>query len=373
MVYNIPQIPPVTQYQFTLPAMGTISGSLDVGKSIKDQPDGTITSKKQAYDEAVAHAESTYQTDMVNYQQKHEAAVASAKEAEQQIKHPRLMKALAISALALCIIGAVGIIAASIVTQTWPILFAAIPFMVGSIPSGIYTNIFCNKVSELEDTIAAPKKMPVPVMKSVPHYQLYRDLDLRSSRIDAVNSLARKTIQQLAESEWSTAEILNYGLLDGAKGLLTASSRQGFYAKSIQLIDYYHSVCSAQNQTSAKIRAKYRDLSQQLDRWKSQQDAQIRHREHDISEREWSQRREIQVQREHHEVRPLYNVINSFDIGWSRADLESYKTKVATSYGAATSDIEHWYSDANAKLACDAVRAKQNLEQQYQMAKQQHA
>lgn len=369
MTYNLPSIPSVNYYNFSLPIEEQPLAQLQVGGMIKDQEDGTITSAKIAYDKAVVKAESDYEADMVKYKEKHDAASIKAKDAELEVQKPRKMKAASITALVLSILTSVGLGIAGAVTGTLPLLFIAIPFALAIAPSGYFTNKYCKLVNKLDKIINAPKKMAVPQKAYVKPYHVEDDLDLRSTRINALNTLAQKTISGLAQSKWSKTQMLNYGLLDYAINL-TPSTKSAFYAKTFQLIDAYHSMNTKKSEAEGSLNYQHRTMQKDLDHWKSEQDCQIQQREHDLEERQNLHDREWYRDRREGQPHTIWHIGDTFDITSSRNNIESYKHKIAITYGQMRSDISHWYQQSHSILETEHQRAIHSLETRYRVLRQ---
>lgn len=360
MAFSIPQ----TIYPaYTIPEPGPVNVRLNVGASIKDLPPNAETTMKKANDMAIAKTIRQFEADSTQFDKDLKAAEIKAESAKKIISKTRNKKALSITSLAANIIAIVAVGVIAVATWTWPILFAAVPFAIGSVPSSYYTHVFCKKVNELENDIAAPGKMKRPVL-TLPVYNPKKDMDLLQSRIDTQNTLASMSIRQIFDADVSNDEIIGYELLNRATHI-SPEKRPAFYAKCIQLINAYGQIDKEYKQYNDKAQREYDKLDREFRNWKSQQESYLRSQEWALQERE---RRVNRTCRENEESLTV-QIIDGVGTMFSRWELEKMKTQFIE--GSVRRDMQNreWYKTTVQAIKNAYQQASVNIENQYAVAK----
>ena len=266
MAFSIPQTIPVT---YSLPAKLLENHSLIVGAAIKDMPSGAETSMKKAHAIAVTNAQAKFEIEMANYA----AATKKIETAHTAFSEACKKKVLAITVLAMTIIGAVCATVAAVITQTGPFLWVATPFLIGIAPSSYFTHTFREIAAKLEKDIPVTSPIPKPVLH-LPLYDPAADLDLKQTRIAAQKTLAKTTLSQIANANYPNENIVNYALLDRVTKISQAK-RPAFYAKYLQLIHAQKQIDHERWHYGAQTDKEYRRLIVELHDWVKLQNSYI--------------------------------------------------------------------------------------------------
>lgn len=352
---------------YTLPADEPINNTLLVGEAIKDLPNGTETTMKKNHDVTVIQIKEKFTHNLNEYNQNFQTASLKAAEAAKLIGNARMKKAIAITLVATTAIALAGITAATLATGMSVIAFTAIPFIIGSIPTAYYARIFSKAVANLENTISAPDKLVKPKLV-LPTYNPSYDLDLEQSRINVQNLLSSMTIPELAVSEWSKQDIINYALLDRVTAI-NPDKRPKFYARCIQLINVYGKNQAERNQLLALAKQEYRKLDSELNRWKSDQESYIQNQEWALRNKEHAQIQMQERQKHKHQVTSLTGIVGSVSTAISRWELDRVKASVAENYGRRDTENIHWYSNTVGIIDTAYARAMTRLAVKFDQAK----
>lgn len=368
---TLPSISPI----HTLPVVPPAAVSLNIGSAIKDAQPGSGTEMEKANSIAIKRIVEKFEADQVQYNQDLQAASLKATEASKVIGEARKNKAIAITLLVANIITIVGVSLAAVLTGTWPIAFAATPFLIGLVPTSYYTDIFCNQVSHLDRDLNAPSQLAKPAMQQLPIYNPKKDLDLKQSRIDAQNALASMTLQQIAKSEWSNQDIVNYALLDRVT-VIKSEKHPAFYAKCVQLIEGYRHIVKEHHNFLEAAEREFKLIKRELKSWKEKQDAYIQSQEWVYEQRQREMERNAVQQRQARrrgEHVPVYTTVGTtmgrLANSISRRELESLKLDVAENYGRKDSENRYWYQNTLAAIHTAFNQAIDNLNQQFNEAK----
>lgn len=338
---------------------------MQVGSSVVDMPQGAETTMKKANLVAVTREYERFNSSSIQYEIDFKAATIKAEQAKTVVDDARKKKILAITAVAATAIAVAAVVAAAIVTQTWPILFIATPFLIGMVPASYYTHIFRKNVTSLENDIAAPQKIQKPYL-NLPVYDPQRDLDLQQTRINVQNTLAQKTLKELAQVSWSNNTLINYALLDRVT-VLTPEKRPVFYAKTIQLIEAYGEIVKEHNSYLSQARREFDKLDNELRSWKREQDSLISSAEYNLLEAERFQTQIDEARRrgEPAPVRPAGHFLNTI----SRWELDSQRSRVGENYGRRDAQNNTWYESTMNNINVAFSIAIAELERQYATAK----
>lgn len=377
MMYSV-SIPHIIDPVYTL--SNTQNVNLEVGSAVKDLPQGGETVMKINYDATVINSHSSFNSEIIRleklfnektsqydkdfslekirlekdfnaattqYDKDFNAATIKSARAEKILQGERMKRMIATVILVACIIGVVGVTIAAVLTQTWPILFAVAPLLIGVVISGIYATRLIDKVYRLEDDIEAPSKIKKPSLLTPSLYKpdpsMYKprlylpspytpelDLDLLETRVNLQNTLAPMTIAQLAKSGHSDKKIINYALLDKVD-LISPNNRPAFYGKAIQLIHDYREMKAKHDDYVKEVNAKLNRLNKKFEDWKSKkeydllsQGTNLSLEEYDLLKKEKSLLWIYSLHRRHYS--PVIAVVNGI---MSRLDIARQKVSIA--------------------------------------------
>lgn len=335
---SAPSIPALNNYQFAIPAYN--GNALNVGSKIKDQRDGSETITMREQSRQVTQATADFVTATNTYKEQHLSASKRAEEAKQEISSPLKNKAIAITLLVTAIILVIAPIIAAVLTGTWAFALLALPFLIALVPASHYTHIFRKSVSQLESDIAAPKALPVPVKRVIAPYVAANDLDLRTSRISAINQLSSKTLREINNSRFSIPQIVDYALLDGTT---TPHHRAEFYSRSVYLMNTLNELDRLQGIFDRSINTEFDKFASQLRKWHAFEELQISFEESYLRQDE-QQRIQNQAPRQPGQPAPslVRTVLSNVDLAIRKGLLESRKREFYTLHGRLTAEINAW-------------------------------
>lgn len=354
-------IPTNIQAIYSQPPPTPVNAQLQVGISIKDEPKGTETTMKKANQVAIDRVKEQDAANVIQYDKDLEIATQKADIAGSMIERIKTKKNRCITIFAIYTIAAIGLLIASIVTNTWPLFFMATLAMSSSCPFGYFAIGFSNDVDKLQKDIDAPGKLPKPSLQ-LPVYNPDSDKDLAETRSKVQNKLATMNIQELAESDESDENIIAYALLDRVKPL-TQDQRPPFYAKTIQLRNTYNKVVDEHEGYVRKVSSEFNKLQKELHDWKSAENS-------NIASQEWNLRENERIQAEYDAarrrgqvvpVRPTGFIMNTFN----RWDLDSHRTNVAVTFGRREAENQLWYQNTMKAIDENFAVAMHNIETQY--------
>jgi hypothetical protein len=339
---SVPSIPTLQHYQFAFPIYN--GNSVTVGSKIKELADGSETNMKRVQNSDVAHAAADYALEMAAYKEQHLSASQKAEEAKKQIDAPLKSKAIAITVLVAAILFTIGPIIAAVMTGTFAFALFALPSLIALVPASHYTHVFRKSVADLESDIAAPGKLRSPAKRVIAPYVAANDLDLRTSRISAINELSSKTLQEINKSRFSHSQILDYALLDS---VTTPHHRAEFYSRALYLLQARKELDATQQGCTRGINTAYHIFLNQLKRWHSEQQFQISAEDATLKMEE-NRRLQNQISSRQGEPRPstLRTVVSNIDLVVRRSLLEGRKQEFYTLHGRLNSEINAWQTQS---------------------------
>jgi hypothetical protein len=247
----------------------SIKDTVSVGNSIKDMPVGSMTSALDTHERKVEQITAKYEDDKVQYDKNLTDLNAKAKNAQKQQGEARRKRAFAITAFALSLIAVIGMTVAlpsiAAITVAGGICLG-IAILAVTIISRLPGNLMVDYHRKMktfkkifdEATKTEPGKLKKPELV-LPQYDPERDLDLKESRVKAVNKLSQMTIAQLAASGFSKDEIVNYALLDGITSI-PEERRPYFYAQCVRLLNAYEKIVKEHNKNAHLLEREQEDL-----------------------------------------------------------------------------------------------------------------
>lgn len=362
MAFSIPQN---IQPTYTIPESDPVNVFLNVGAYIKDLPENAVTAMQKTHNANVKILKEQHKADLAQFDIDFQAAEIKANSAQTIIGKMKHKKAIAITLLVATIIATVTTIVVAALTQTWPILFIAVPCLIALVPTSYYTDIFRVEVNKLENDIAAPKKMKRPVL-NLPIYNPKHDLDLLKSRLDMQNSLALMSLREIHGLNMSQDTLLGYDLLNRA-AVIQPEKRPAFYGKCIQLINAINQINKEYRQYSDKAEREYTKLNEELRKWKSKEDYDILTQERTLQDHERTLREVREAQRRGE----LVHVHTTGIVGnvLSRWQLEERKADVAKNYGRRDEQISNWHAKTMQSIQKAYQEACEDIEKQYIAAK----
>lgn len=316
-------------------------GGINVGAAIKDMEPGAFTPTKLAHDERVSAIRKQFEINMKEYNQQFKTLTEAAGKASEAMPEARKNKIIAISALAVTIVAAVGLLCAAAATGMLPLAFAAIPLLgLIGVESYFVHNARTN-VSGLNAQIEAPGRLPKPQLR-LPVYDPGKDLDLRETRMDAQNALSRMTLTQIAASGYSTTKIAKYALLDRAAHV-SPQGREVFYAHFNQLIDVLGEVKRKHDSYVRQIANENSKLKSEFTAWAQMQRNSLASQKQLIVDR----RRELGRQDEAraHGVPVRGNFFEKVHLEQAVADRRRQKDLFNHTYHAKDAEIQKWHGD----------------------------
>lgn len=319
----------VQTYNFQIPEY-SINVEKAIGASIKDMDDGAKTPMVQQNEQQLEEAEKRLQSDTKAYELKFSALSLKAEAAKSKIGIERYNKAFAVTLLSVAVLGAIALPATAAVIGSGVVAATAIPFFIGIAPAGYFTHVYRKEVSRLENEIAAPGRLCKPVKEYVAKYNPHHDLDLKSTRLEVMNSLCTKTLRELANSDWTTDQMVQYRLLDGFQGV--KGDGIPFYNRCITLIKQYKDIRLDRDKIKVKIISDYQTKSSQCDDWKRQNTDRI---DRNLA---WNSPRHRRYENENFVVYQH----NEFAKSRVRASLNQEKANIFEEYGRAKANLENW-------------------------------
>lgn len=244
---------------------GAAQGNLKVGEAIKDLKEGTKTAMLGAHEKKVEDLTREYQSNLEQYNSTHGKLSMDAEDAKLEISIARRKKAIAITAVAFSVIAIVGIAVATALTGVWLAGLAALPFAVTLVPASYYSHCFRSAVSQLERVIDSPNKLSRPELQ-LPKYDPKKDLDLKESRMQAVNQFANATLADIAKSGFSIQEIVDYDLL-GRATKTAEKNKPHFYAQCVELIKGFGTLAKTHEENEKLIANEVKKQNDEVAKW----------------------------------------------------------------------------------------------------------
>jgi len=259
---------------YSVPSMEAApSWGIQVGQAVRDLPTGAETTAKRAHSVAETSIRLQFEADTIAYEQALPALLEKAQSAKSEIGPTKTKQSFAILALALDIIGAIGVTIAAAATRSPTLTYAAISLWVIAIPAAITNWYFSEKEASLRSDIEAPVRQK-PVL-TLPVYHSERDLELAETRKAVQNALGGKTsVKKLAHSGFSTDDCISYALLDKVVPL-TNDKKTAFYAKCTQLMDACTKIESQKKTYTDQANHAFKERKNELKRWRSDQNRSI--------------------------------------------------------------------------------------------------
>lgn len=364
MVFSIP---PQIIANYPIPDPNNAGSTLSIGTAVKDMPDDSDTPMKIEHNLKVQRAQEKYSIEQTEYDHDFKRLTDIAGIAKASIGEARKKKLYAITALAATIITAVGIILATTLSGALPFAWIAVPFLIGIVPTSYYTHIFRSRVMQLESEIRAPQRLPKPVL-ALPTYKPSVDPDLRQTRINIQNSLAHKSLSELANAKYSDDFIVSYALLDKVT-MIAPEKRPVFYAKCIQLIHAYGKICEERQRCLRMMDDSYHQLTNNLTKWKSDQDKNMRALEYALQHPEQSMTKTTCHMSEEKPHRTVVTSVRVVSPEESRFNLDKQKKEIERTYGAREADLRNWRINTATAINTSFGNAYNTLQQQYDHAK----
>lgn len=322
-----------------------------IGRSVRDLHDGGDTTMKsnvdarnaedrRIYDQSVRRGREAYDQSVADYRRNldtHNRIVAANRLTREQLQNQvdaltpqiaqaesdaagvlnkisqiskdeesvRAKRAWSITGIVLGSIALIGVVAASIVTQTWPILFAAIPLVPGIGISGVFTGLFTRKIKELSQQQETMNQRPemqrllelrdrraaligkMPIDPEAPRspgeyrepapfspntfYNSQMDLELKSTR----NLYMREVRRDGLDSGRSEPQIIEYALLDEEGKNFKHDAKEKYYAAYFSLRNLKITVDQEKTRLDNRVDAEYQRCMDGLTAWKRQQEQKI--------------------------------------------------------------------------------------------------
>lgn len=364
MLFSIPTpMSPV----YTMPQAGTVAAAPTVGNAVKDLENSADTQMGKIHAIALQKVQAQFKEDQAQYEIDFQSAVDKAEDAKRLIGSANRKKMEAITVLVANILAVAGVVIASALTGVWPLVFIAVPFLVGMVPSSYYVSIFCQTAAKLERDIQAPNRLNKPVLH-LPTYNSEKDLELRQSRLNAQNAFAEMpTLQQVATYKWSSDEIVNYALLDRVTKIDDAK-RPAFYGKCIQLIKGYGVIVKEREKFLNYALSEYNSMDQRLRSWKRERMEVIESRKENIEIRDRRLPRGARrdLRRGRVPVRPL---VKGVFLSIEKNRLYNQESDVHRDYAKLSLMAKNWHAHALNAINTAFNQALGHIEYQYTVAK----
>lgn len=368
MSFGTPSIPSPFQADFSISSSMSWVPLIENKTVIKDFDDQHKTPMLQKHEIAVRIEEAWYAQAQDDYKQTFQDLSTKAIVAKEEIGSARVKKAIAVTCVVATVIGAVGLIVAGAATGMLPLFLAAIPLFIGIAPSAIATRATKQGVARLEREIEAPYNLPVP-KKMLPIYHKEHDLDLKSSRLAAINKLAGMSLQDIANSKWTAQELIDYRLLDQT-GKFPENQRSAFYGKSIRLINDCRDLKVGFGKEKAKVDGIFNAKMRELEGWHAQEISSIDSHAYDIQRRR-SHQYYVVPDRHHRGHAMLHNtftMIDAIDTNYSMNNLNQRREEVASTYGYVKGQLNSWRDQAQMNVTEAYKAALGSMEAQFKAA-----
>lgn len=214
-------------------------------------------------------------------------------------------RAWSITGIVLGTIALIGVIATSIVTQTWPILFAAIPLVAGVGVSSVFTGVFSRGIKELSQKKNALNQQPemqqlvalrvqnvallnqMPIDPEAPRwigdyrepapfspqafYNPQIDLELKSTRNRYMQEVRRDGLNSNRREEI----IIHYALLDEEGKSYKTDAKGQYYAAYFSLRNHKITVDREKTALCGRVDVEYQRCLNELTTWKRQQEQKL--------------------------------------------------------------------------------------------------
>jgi hypothetical protein len=233
--------------------------ALPIGHAVKDLPAGSETAMTKSYAEQDKKVQTAYGQAVSKYQYEMILEEESIR-ASQEINTFANKRTLAITLLAMSVIGLVGILITTAIISMPILLFIAIPCAIALVPTSYCVHVYNHRYFELQKNVieddswlpGGPRILPIkPKSPLLSEYDASKDLDLEKSRKQAQNKIKTASLEELA-SEWTSDQIVQYALLDEITPL-THPKRPQFYETCLQLFKELGSLKQAKGKISFNL------------------------------------------------------------------------------------------------------------------------
>ncbi|MCE5293649.1 MAG: hypothetical protein LLF94_03420 [Chlamydiales bacterium] len=361
-------IPAAIYPKFHVPDTASIVNGPKVGLAIKDVANDQETTNKRVHAAAVARITEQYKADDAQYSKDFTTATIKAEAAKKVIGSERFKKVLAITALVATIIGIVGAVIATAVTGTLPLLFIAVPFVVGLVPASYYTHIFRKSVDSLDADIARPSQIRKPVLY-LPEYNMAHDFELKQSRESAVNVLSSKsTLRQVYETRYTTHDIVQFALLERMTQA-PENKRPQFYAKVVELINAMGKADANKAEYKSDTEREFYKLDSELAKWNQTEQQYISSQELKLATNSSIHTHTTFNRRNPKPVRVVSAVVGTATAILTRMEIDRRKTEVLNTYIQRNQANRAWKSNLLNKIDQKYTKAIGKLETQFANAK----
>lgn len=238
---------------------------LEVGKSIKDLDANAATTMKSKHEAEIVGAKDKFKAIEIDYNARLATANAKAGDAANNLKTHNVKRIVAITFLALCIIAAVALFIAAFMTFMAPLVFVALPIIGGAMVAGYFAHSESNNMDKCKSIMSAPGKMRKPELV-LPKYDAGADLELLDTRVEKQNAIAMQKLEEIAASNCSPVDIVNFALLDKVVAI-KPENRPQFYATCAKLIVFSQMNLKEKRRVIEKTASEVEKYVAQLDQW----------------------------------------------------------------------------------------------------------
>ncbi|MDP1608144.1 MAG: hypothetical protein Q8L98_02385 [Chlamydiales bacterium] len=368
---------------YSLPSTDPVNFMLNIGHAVKDLPNDAETTMKENTELAIERTLKKHIADFTQYNIDYKKAADEAMKALDLIGKPRIQQINAIGALVTTIITTALVLIVAAATQTWPILFAAVPLSASLIVwMSIEIHALSSQITNLEKIIARPASLHKPVYHP-PVYNPSQDLDLYETRTNVQNRLASKTtLDELAKSAPRDEQLVSYALLDRVT-VISEKNRPAFYGKCIQLIHAKKQIDSEYQNYQTAAETEHKRLERQLHHWKCDQDNDIEKEHRFLNQQEQNlraqeqERARAQLQKTGKSANNVFRDANAgvriimcrLDLQRRREDLNQKIADVSANFFSTQEKMRNLKEKTKTAITNAYQSAKAQLEQQFVQAK----